>query len=110
MTLNGHSLIPTYSDTIIEICKEHKIDAVIPGYGFLSENTDFAQSVTDAGMVFVGPSSASITEMGLKHRARDLAVANDVPVVPGTGLLETDSDAVAAADKMGYPVCVFGIS
>jgi urea carboxylase len=80
------------------------VDAVIPGYGFLSENVEFAQKVHDAGMIFVGPSAESILEMGLKHRARALAVEADVPVVPGTQLLATEEEAIAAATTLGFPV------
>lgn len=57
-----------------------------------------------AGMVFVGPSPESMTEMGQKHRARDLAVSADVPVVPGTQLLDSENAAVDAAEKLGFPV------
>ncbi|KAF2092497.1 urea carboxylase [Rhizodiscina lignyota] len=91
-------------DNIIEICQAHNVDAVIPGYGFLSENASFAQKVADAGMVFVGPSPESITAMGLKHRARELAIATGVPVVPGTELLESEQIAVEEAEKLGFPV------
>jgi acetyl/propionyl-CoA carboxylase alpha subunit len=91
-------------EEILNIYKRVGVDAIIPGYGFLSEDAPFAQKVTDAGMVFVGPSLESITEMGQKHRARDLAVAADVPVVPGTKLLESETATVAAAEKLGFPV------
>lgn len=77
---------------------------MIPGYGFLSEDAAFAQKVVDAGMVFVGPSPESMTEMGQKHRARDLAISADVPIVPGTDLLEFEDDVVAEAKKLGFPV------
>lgn len=70
----------------MRICKELKVNAIIPGYGFLSEDAAFAKRVVDAGMVFVGPSPEPITEMGQKHRARDLAAKAGIPVVPGTGL------------------------
>lgn len=89
----------------MRICKELDVDAVIPGYGFLSEDAAFAQKVMDAGMVFAGPSPESMTEMGQKHRARDLALSANVPIVPGTGLLESGDDVVAAAKKLGFPVC-----
>ncbi|KAF4121458.1 urea carboxylase [Geosmithia morbida] len=97
---------PGYLDVndILDKCRQLSIDAVIPGYGFLSENVDFASRVTDAGMVFVGPSSESITEMGLKHRAREVATSVQVPVVPGTGLLVSEDDALAEADRLTYPV------
>ena len=92
-------------DNILRICKEHDVDAVLPGYGFLSENAAFAQQVAEAGMVFGGPSPETITEMGLKHRSRELATATKVPVVPGTGLLENETAAIEEAKKLGFPVC-----
>ena len=98
-----HSLT-SYREEILEICKRLHIDAIIPGYGFLSEDANFAQKVVDAGMVFVGPSPESMTEMGQKHRARDLAVSADVPVVPGTKLLDSENAALDAAKPLGFPV------
>lgn len=80
------------------------MDAVIPGYGFLSEDAGFAKSVCDAGMVWVGPSAECMAQMGQKHRARELAVAAAVPVVAGTELLSAEADAVAAAERLGFPV------
>ena len=80
---------------------------VIPGYGFLSENTEFARRVVEARMVFAGPSSDSIQFMGEKHRARDIAISVNVPVVPGTDLLESEDEALEAADRLTYPVWIF---
>ncbi|KAL4962689.1 allophanate hydrolase subunit 2-domain-containing protein [Aspergillus stella-maris] len=92
-------------DQIIQIAKNHSAQAVIPGYGFLSENTLFARAAAAAGLIFVGPSPEAIESFGLKHTARELAVAAGVPVVPGTqGLLETEDAAVNAANELGYPV------
>ncbi|KAI0192052.1 urea carboxylase [Xylaria flabelliformis] len=91
-------------DDIIRICHECSVDAVIPGYGFLSENATFAQRVADEGMTFVGPSPESIRDMGLKHRARGIAQAAKVPVIPGTNLLSSEDEALSAADHLGYPV------
>jgi urea carboxylase len=66
---------------------------------------EFAQAVANAGMVFVGPRPDAIEAFGLKHRAREIAVAAGVPIVPGTqGLLVTEDDAVGAANTLGYPV------
>jgi acetyl/propionyl-CoA carboxylase alpha subunit len=94
-----------YRNAIIEIARTHNVDAIIPGYGFLSENVEFAQAVANAGMVFVGPRSEAIESFGLKHRAREIAVAAGVPIVPGTqGLLVTEDEAVEAANELGYPV------
>lgn len=92
-------------DQIIQVAKVNGAQAIIPGYGFLSENTNFARSASAAGLVFVGPSPEAIESFGLKHTARELAVAAGVPVVPGTqGLLEDEDAAVAAATRLGYPV------
>ena len=92
-------------DQIIEIAKSKNVDAIIPGYGFLSENTDFARQVSDAGMVFVGPSPEAIESFGIKHTARDLAAKADVPIVPGTkGLVSSEEEAVEEAKKLGFPV------
>ncbi|KAL8683248.1 MAG: hypothetical protein Q9186_000750 [Xanthomendoza sp. 1 TL-2023] len=92
-------------DDIIKIAKEHDANAIIPGYGFLSENADFAKSVAAAGMVWVGPSPESIESFGIKHTARDLADKAGVPIVPGTdGLIESEKDAVAESERLGFPV------
>lgn len=92
-------------DQIIRIAKSAGAQAIIPGYGFLSENASFVRSVADAGLVFVGPSPESIEQFGLKHTARDLALKAGVPVVPGTqGLLSGVEDAVKAAKDLGFPV------
>ncbi|KAI4120749.1 MAG: hypothetical protein LQ338_006790, partial [Usnochroma carphineum] len=92
-------------DNIIEIAKANKADAIIPGYGFLSENADFARAVAAAGMVWVGPSPESIESFGLKHTARDLAVQASVPVVPGSdGLISSEEDAVKESERLGFPV------
>jgi urea carboxylase len=92
-------------DQIVEIAKTHKVNAVIPGYGFLSENTDFARQVADAGMVFCGPSPKCIEDFGIKHTARELAAKADVPIVPGTkGLVNSEDEAVEEAKKLGFPV------
>jgi len=92
-------------DGIIKIAKERGAHAIIPGYGFLSENADFAKSVAAAGMVFVGPSPDSIESFGLKHTARQLATKAGVPVVPGTdGLIENEDEAVKESTRLGFPV------
>lgn len=93
------------SEQIVAIAKAKGANAVIPGYGFLSENTDFARQVSDAGMVFVGPSSKCIEDFGIKHTARELAAKADVPIVPGTkGLVNSEDEAVDEAKKLGFPV------
>ncbi|KAJ2977213.1 hypothetical protein NUW58_g7878 [Xylaria curta] len=91
-------------DDILRICHDCSVDAVIPGYGFLSENAAFAQKVIDAGMAFVGPSPESISDMGLKHRAREIAHTAGILIIPGTDLLGSEAEALSAAGQMDYPV------
>ncbi|KAL8684892.1 MAG: hypothetical protein Q9218_008083 [Villophora microphyllina] len=93
------------ADSIIEIAKENNVNAIIPGYGFLSENADFARSVATAGMAWVGPGPESIESFGLKHTARKLAVKAGVPVVPGSdGLISSEDDAVSESKRLGFPI------
>lgn len=81
------------------------MDAIIPGYGFLSENAHFARQVFDAGIAWVGPSPESIEAFGIKHTARDLAEKANVPIVPGTkGLVENEDEASIEAERVGFPV------
>ncbi|KAK4505411.1 hypothetical protein PRZ48_003374 [Zasmidium cellare] len=95
----------TNSDEILKIAKDKKCDAVIPGYGFLSENAAFAQAVIDAGLAWVGPKPDAIKSFGIKHIARDLAQEASVPIVPGTkGLVESEDDALKQSEQIGYPV------
>jgi len=93
-------------DALIAAAKDTGADAVHPGYGFLSENAGFAEAVTSAGLTFVGPSAGAIAAMGDKARAREIAREAGVPLVPGSGLVEDDEEAVAAAGRVGYPVLV----
>jgi len=78
--------------------------AIHPGYGFLAENVDFAEACAAAGIVFIGPTPDNIRTFGLKHSARALAAAHDVPLAPGTDLLTDESEAVRAAHDIGFPV------
>lgn len=97
----------SYTDAqlIVEIAKDKRVDAVIPGYGFLSENAAFARLVQEAGIAWVGPSPESIEAFGIKHVARGLAQKAGVPIVPGTpGLVDDEDAAVAAAERLGFPV------
>ncbi len=92
-------------DRILEAAQKSKADAIHPGYGFLSENADFAEAVTAAGMVFIGPPAEAIRKMGSKTRARAIMQAAGVPVVPGYhGAADADFDEAAGA--IGYPVLV----
>lgn len=90
---------------IITICKDNGIDAVHPGYGFLSERSDFAQAVLDAGIRFIGPSPKVVYQMGDKVAAREAAMAAGVPIVPGTdGPVTTSEEAKEFCNKHGLPV------
>ncbi|KEF41515.1 MAG: acetyl-CoA carboxylase [Cyanobium sp. CACIAM 14] len=82
-------------------------DAIHPGYGFLSENADFAEKCLDHGLIFVGPSPASILAMGDKSTAKTTMQRVGVPTIPGSeGLLEDPAEAAALAEAMGYPVMI----
>uniref|UniRef100_A0AAR5NXW8 Pyruvate carboxylase n=1 Tax=Dendroctonus ponderosae TaxID=77166 RepID=A0AAR5NXW8_DENPD len=90
---------------IVKICKDHGIDAVHPGYGFLSERADFAQAVLDAGLRFIGPSPKVVHQMGDKVAAREAAIAAGVPIVPGTdGPVHTLEEALNFCNQHGLPV------
>ncbi len=89
---------------ILEVAQAQGAGAIHPGYGFLSENPDFAQACEDAGIAFVGPSPAQMRAFGLKHTARDLAQQHGVPLLPGSGLLSSLQDAQQEALRIGYPV------
>ncbi len=92
---------------IIEAAKSSKADAVHPGYGFFSENADFADAVVAAGMIFVGPSGDTIRLMGDKVSARQVAAKAGVLTVPGSdGRIEDIEEARAVADKTGFPVMI----
>jgi urea carboxylase len=94
----------TDEEAILKIAKEKGASAIIPGYGFLSENASFARLVGEAGIMWVGPSPDSIEAFGIKHTARDLAEKASVPIVPGTGLVEDDEAAAEEAERIGFPV------
>ncbi|HEX8915217.1 MAG TPA: urea carboxylase [Humisphaera sp.] len=89
---------------IIEAALATGAQAIHPGYGFLSENPEFAAMCADAGIAFVGPSPEQMKAFGLKHTARELAAKCGVPMAPGSGLLETPEAAIAAAREIGLPV------
>jgi 3-methylcrotonyl-CoA carboxylase alpha subunit len=98
-------------DAIIEAAKATRAEAIHPGYGFLSENADFAQAVIDAGLIWVGPKPASIRAMGLKDAAKKLMTEAGVPVTPG--YLGEDQDPKRLkkeADAIGYPVLIKAVA
>ncbi|KAI1620988.1 urea amidolyase [Exophiala viscosa] len=93
-------------DGIVQICRKHHVQGVLPGYGFLSENAAFAKALYEAGILFIGTDSNTLIEFGLKHRARQLAVAANVPIVPGTEMLSGSEEALQEATRIGFPVMV----
>jgi urea carboxylase len=89
---------------ILEVAKTTGAEAIHPGYGFLSENADFAESCEAAGIAFIGPTPQQMRDFGLKHTARELAEKSGVPLLPGTGLLKDATHAKTEAARIGYPV------
>ena len=99
------------ADKLIAAAKQAKADCIHPGYGFLSENADFAQACRDAGIVFVGPSPEAIRAMGLKDRAKALLEKAGVPVVPGYhGERQEAKFLKEKAYELGYPVLVKAVA
>ena len=94
------------ADAVIEAALATGAGAIHPGYGFLSEDAEFAAAVEAAGLVFVGPTPEQMALFGVKHRAREAAATAGVPLLAGTGLLADAAEAVEAADALGYPVMV----
>ncbi|MDR6759324.1 acetyl-CoA carboxylase biotin carboxylase subunit [Mycoplana sp. BE70] len=92
---------------VLEALRRSGADALHPGYGFLSENAEFARAVTDLGCIFVGPDAETIERMGDKVNARRAAIEAGVPVVPGSdGRLDDPQAALKLAGEMGYPVMI----
>ena len=91
-------------EAVLAAAKETGAGAIHPGYGFLSENAEFAEACEAAGITFIGPTPENIRTFGLKHSARALAAAQNVPLAPGTDLLTHVDDAIRAASEIGYPV------
>ncbi|MGV0739756.1 biotin carboxylase N-terminal domain-containing protein [Mycobacterium syngnathidarum] len=107
--LGGTTSRESYLDAgkILDAVSRTGADAVHPGYGFLSENAEFAEACATAGVVFVGPSPTSIRNMGLKDRAKEIARSAGVPVLPDHVITGADHDEWrAAADRVGYPLLV----
>ncbi len=92
------------AEKILEVAKQTGAQAIHPGYGFLSENAAFAESCAASGVVFIGPTPDQMRRFGLKHTAREIAEQNQVPLLPGSGLLADAGHAQAEAARIGYPV------
>ncbi len=94
-------------ELIIEACKDKKCDALHPGYGFLSENANFAEALDKADIVFIGPSKKAIASMGDKIESKKIAKAAEINTVPGyIGVIQNKEKAVQIADEIGYPVMI----
>ena len=94
-------------ERILEAAKQTGAQAIHPGYGFLSENDQFAQACADAGLVFIGPPASAITAMGLKAESKRLMESADVPLIPGYHGTEQDPEFLKTqADSIGYPVLI----
>ncbi len=92
-------------DAIIKVAKENGVDAIHPGYGFLSENADFAQKCEDNNIIFIGPKVSVLKALGDKITAKEVAVANNVPIIQSSkAKLETIDVALSEAKKIGFPV------
>jgi len=94
-------------DKIISICLERNVDAIHPGYGFLSENAAFAKKIEENNLIFIGPSAHAIEVMGDKLSAKNTVAKYDVPMVPGVDhAVDTAVEAIEIADSIGYPVLI----
>src|SRR2546422_10920074 len=108
VALSGPTSRQAYLDIeqLVRVAREHRADAIHPGYGFLSENAAFAEACAKSGLTFIGPPAASMRAMGDKVEARRRMIAAGVPVVPGTAALADEAAAVSEAKRIGYPVMV----
>ncbi|GEA60981.1 urea carboxylase [Vibrio comitans] len=105
-TLGQGGASETYldQDKIISIAKSSGAEAIHPGYGFLSENPEFVERCEQEGLIFLGPTAEQMRAFGLKHSARNIATQANVPLLPGTDLLNDKQQALQEAEKIGYPV------
>ncbi|HSU79114.1 MAG TPA: pyruvate carboxylase [Candidatus Angelobacter sp.] len=105
----GKKPIDAYLDIegLLEIAKTHDVDAIHPGYGFLSENANFARRCQEEGIIFIGPDVEHLIAFGDKAKAREAAIKANLPVIPGTdGPISSLEEARAFADQYGYPVII----
>ena len=106
IALGGDAPADSYlrTDKILAAARSVGADAIIPGYGFLSENAAFAEECAAAGITFVGPTPTQLRQFGLKHEARALAKQAGVPLTPGSGLLDSVEHALQEAASVGFPL------
>ncbi|MDA0272196.1 MAG: biotin/lipoyl-binding protein [Proteobacteria bacterium] len=107
IALNGRTSAETYLDVakVLDACRRSGADAVHPGYGFLSENADFARAIIDAGLAWIGPTPEVIAAMGDKLSAKKLMQEANVPTLPAIEIT-IDTNLASAANEIGYPVLV----
>jgi len=91
-------------EKIVKLALENSVQAIHPGYGFLSENTEFVSLCERNNITFIGPAAKHIEAFGLKHKARELAQLSQVPLLPGSEILSDSSEATRLATQIGYPV------
>ena len=91
-------------DAILAAAEKTGATAIHPGYGLLSENPEFAERCEKAGISFIGPTPDQMRRFGLKHTARQIAIDNGAPLLPGTDLINTEDEACSEAEQIGYPV------
>ncbi|MFK7861138.1 MAG: urea carboxylase [Granulosicoccus sp.] len=106
VSLGEGGAVRTYLDIdkLLDIARHQQCDAVHPGYGFLSENREFVERCEAQGLAFIGPTPQQIDMFGQKHVARELALSAEVPLLPGTHLLDSLDEAAVQASNLGYPV------
>lgn len=96
---------------IVTLAKEKKITAIHPGYGFLSENPEFAKRCHEEGIIFIGPEHSIIYNMGQKTIAKQIAVENNIPLIPGSkGEVKSVEEALETAKKIGYPIIIKAVA
>jgi acetyl-CoA carboxylase, biotin carboxylase subunit len=111
--LEGSNNKDTYLNIpkIMNIIEKYKIDAVHPGYGFLSENREFSETLAKQGIIFIGPNPNAVYKMGAKDISKQVAQEAGVPVVPGsTGEIESVEDAIKIATDIGYPILLKAVA
>ena len=107
--LGGETAAQSYlnTDAILNVIRQSGADAVHPGYGFFSENADFAQAITDMGVAFIGPPPAAIVEMGDKVSSRKAALRGGAPIVPGTTeFVHSAAEIVEFGESNGWPIAI----
>jgi urea carboxylase len=104
--IESNSPLASYLDQekIIEAAINTNCDAIIPGYGFLSENPDFVRACKKANIAFIGPDTEAMEAFSLKHTAREIARKNNVPIISGSDILKDVNEAIKEAQKIGFPV------